>query len=57
MEKEKSELRISEEREKGTKRMHFFQEELEVRTREEIQEKEDEIEMLHNEVRESEIRH
>ena len=57
IEKEKMEQRLLEEREKGNRRMHHYQEELEVRMREDLQEKEEEIECLQNELRECENRH
>jgi hypothetical protein len=56
-EKEKLELRIQEEREKGTRRMANYQEELEIRMREDMSEKEEEVECLHNELTDSEARH
>jgi len=46
MEKEKLELRVSEEKEKGTKRMQQLQEDLELRGKEEMQDKDEEIECL-----------
>jgi hypothetical protein len=57
IEKEKLEQRIMEERDKNTRRMAHYQEELEIRMRDDIQEKEEEIECLQNELRESEARH
>ena len=57
IEKEKLEARLQEEREKGSRRMHHYQDELESRMREEMSEKEEEIACLHNEMRELESRH
>ena len=57
MEKEKLELRINEEKEKGNRRMHNFQEEFEIRMRDEMQDKDEELECLQNELHENEQRH
>ena len=57
IEKEKLEQRIMEERDKNSRRIQNFQEELEMKMREELQEKEEEMECLQNELRESEARH
>lgn len=57
IEKEKLEQRITEERDKNTRRLANYQEELEIRMRDDISEKEEEIECLQNELRESEQRH
>lgn len=57
IEKETLEQRIGEERDKNTRRLQHYQEELELRMRDDIQEKEEEIECLQNELRESEQRH
>jgi len=46
IEKEKLEQRIMEERDKNTRRLQNYQEELELRMRDDIQEKEEEIECL-----------
>ena len=57
VEKDKLEQRIAEERERSNRRMQHYQEELEVKMREEVQEKEEEIECLQTELRENEARH
>lgn len=53
IDKDKVEHRINEEREKANRRMHSYHEELEIRTRDEMQDKDEEIECLQNELRES----
>ena len=57
IEKENLEQRIAEERDRSTRRINHFQEELETRIREEVSEKEEEIEILGNELRGSEQNH
>ena len=54
IEKENLEQRVGEERDRSTRRINQFQEELETRIREEVAEKEEEIEVLQNELRSSE---
>ncbi len=54
IEKEKLEQRILEEKEKNSRKLANIQEDLELRMREEMAEKDDEIECLQGELRESE---
>ena len=57
IEKEKLEQRILEEKDKNSRKLANIQEDLELRMREEMGEKDDEIECLQGELRESEQRH
>jgi polyhydroxyalkanoate synthesis regulator phasin len=57
IDKDKVEQRINEEREKANRRMNNYHEELDIRMRDEMQDKDEEIECLQNELRECEQRH
>lgn len=56
-EKEKLEARITEERDRNTRRMALAQEELESKMREEALEQDEEIESLESQLRDAEQRH